>query len=426
MVSRRQTLTNFLSFLLAKAGAIAFFVIGVRYFLLGAGSAEYGAINLILVLYTYLWIADLGIGYAVNLRLGRQLSQSQSAAAAAGVYPTVAKALPLYLGIGVTLALAAFLVREPLAELLFRSERYSDLVGWTGLAAPFVMLSALSSAVLRAFDKVYLVNTTQLLLDAWRAGCLVALATTPEPALAVGVGLFAGTVGRAALDLALLCREIGWRWVVPRWSWPHLKADLLTGAPTMGSLLIFAVFYSADRVFAARVFSLGDVAIYSLAADLHTKAYFLLWAVNAALYQPLVARHALQQGGGGIAHLNAAGGALIALLYYVPLALLSTEIVTIWINAETAGPVAPVVWAMLPGSIAYLLASSLENAYLRTRGIVLGPMLVHAAMLIVLLVGLLPLASRHGLAGIGWAHSAANGVFLVGIAALVLRHRVRP
>jgi hypothetical protein len=106
-------------------------------------------------------------------------------------------------------------------------------------------------------------------------------------------------------------------------------------------------------------------------------------------------------------------------LYYVPLAVFSEPLIAIWIDAPSAAAATPLVWAMLPGSVAYLLGSSLENTLLKARGIVFQPMLVHAAMLLALVLGLAMLPRWYGLAGVGWAHSLANGVFLLGIVLLV-------
>jgi O-antigen/teichoic acid export membrane protein len=248
---------------------------------------------------------------------------------------------------------------------------------------------------------------------------MVLLATSPDPAVAVAKAFFVGAVARALLDSLLLSRRIGWRWVVPRWSPESLLADLRVGAPTMGSFVVFAVFTFADRIFAAQHFSLQAAALYSFAADLHVKAFFLLWAVNSALYQPLVARHALSFRSRGLIYGNVGGAVLIAVLYYIPVAVFSGEIVTIWIDAKTALETTPIVWAMLPGSIAFLLASSLENSMLRTRGAVLSPMLVHGTMLLTLLIALQHFPDRFGLQGIGLAYSAANMVFLLGICILV-------
>jgi len=425
----RRTFTNFASFLLSKAGAIIFFIVGVRFFIHGAGQQEYGAINLVLVLYTYLWIADIGIGYAVNLRLGqalaRQAETGDSRSTIAFVSNNLAKVAPFYLSIGLLVAVFGVIASDALSAALFDERRYADLVTWTAMAAPAVMLSAMSGAVLRAHDRVYLVNATQLLLDAWRAGCMIALATSADPAVAAGRAFFAGAVARALLDVILLSRFAGWSWLIPQWNWGALAADLRTGAPTMGSLVISSVFYSVDRVFAAKHFSLEGVAVYSLAADLHTKAYFLLWAFNAAIYQPLVARHALKANAQELAFFNLGGAALIGFIYYLPMSFFSNDIISLWINESSAASAQPVVWAMLPGSIGYLVAASLENSYLRTRGLVLGPMLVHLAMLLSLIAGLSILPAYFGLAGIGWAHSLANCIFAIGIALLVALTRVK-
>jgi len=306
---------------------------------------------------------------------------------------------------------------------LFTSNQYGGLIAWTGAAAPAVMVSALTSAALRAFDRVYLVNATQFVLDAWRGICMVLAASSSEPVLLAGQAFFAGAVARALLDVGLLVRQVGWAWLRPRWSWNDLVDDLRAGAATSGSLAIFAAFYSIDRIYTSRTFSLDGVASYSLAADLHTKAYFLLWAFNAALYQPLLASHHRQSQTRPLVWANVGGALAIGFFYYLPLTVFAQPIISLWIDGPTARSAAPIVVAMLPGSIAYLLASSLENSHLRTRGVVLAPMAVHAAMLLALMIGLAWLPARLGLAGVGWAHSLGGGVFLIGIAMLVWKGR---
>lgn len=417
-LNRKRAIANFASFLGSKGLALLLFFVGVRAFVLDAGTVEYGAINLVLVLYTYLWIADMGIGYAVNLHIGRLIAKAATTELPElhqRVRLSLSAAMPFYIGIGATLALLALVGRDALSEALFATQEYATLVAWTGLAAIPVMLSALASAILRAFDRVYLVNATQLMLDAWRASALILLATDSTPAISAGMAFFIGAMARAAADLSLVCRLLGWRWLRPRWSWEDIKRYLLEGAPTMGSLVLFAVFFSIDRIYASHAFSLSGVASYSLAADLHTKAYFLIWALNSALYQPLLARHSLGLPSRALVRLNVAGALSISVLYYLPLALFSAPILTLWINAQAASEAGPVVWAMLPGSVAYLFASSLENATLRTRGLVTGSMIVHSAMLGVMLLALAWLPRRYGLSGIGWSYSLAQATYLVGV-----------
>lgn len=420
MLNKRRTLTNFSSFVVSKGLALLFFFLGVRAFMLEGGATEYGVINLVLVLYTYLWIADMGIGYALNLQIGRLLATDDGPSVRRQVRSKIAVAVPAYLAIALGASALGLCWRTELSTVLFATPHYAELVAWTALATIPVMISALASAVLRAFDKVYLVNVTQLLLDGWRASCLVLLAADANPAVAVGMAFCIGAVARALLDLMLVGRLMGWSWLRPQFQWSELRPLLSSGAPTMGSLILFAAFFSLDRVFASHAFSLADVANYSLAADLHTKAYFLVWALNAALYQPLVARHSGNTNGLTLVNLNVLGALTITLLYYLPLAYFAPEILTAWINQETAAHAAPVVWAMLPGSIAYLLASSLENALLKTRGLVFESMLVHAAMLTSMLLALTLLPSLYGLAGIGWSYTVGNVVYACGVTCLCL------
>jgi O-antigen/teichoic acid export membrane protein len=425
-----RTIINFASFLLSKAGAVAFFLVGVRAFILHAGPEAYGAINLVLVLYVYLWTADAGIGYAVNLRLGRLLARAGAVGAALTTAAikkrairVIARAAPMYLAIGLLLVAVGVAGRATWSHALFGTESYATLIGWTALAGPGIMASALASAVLRAFDRLYVVNWTQFLLDAWRGSALIVLATADDPVNAAGFAFVAGATLRGVFDLVLMSRLVGWRWLVPEWSIRQFLLDVRIGSPTMGSLVIFAVAFSVDRIFVSHTLSLEAVATYSLAADLHTKAFFLLWAASSALYQLLISQHARKADPSKLVYLNVGAGVLVAVFYYVPLALFAEQILTLWIHADAGRAAAPVVRSMLPGSVAYVIASALDNAYLKTRGEVLGPMLVHAGMLAVLLLALAWLPARFGITGVGWAYSVANCALFAGIVALVWRSR---
>ena len=66
------------SYIIARIVAIALYLVPVALFIRHHGSASYGTLTLLLLVFSYSQFFDLGVGYAVNQRLGRAVARNSS------------------------------------------------------------------------------------------------------------------------------------------------------------------------------------------------------------------------------------------------------------------------------------------------------------------------------------------------------------
>ena len=396
----QRNLINFVSYFFSKALSLALFAVAVAHFVTRSGNHAYGIVSIILLLYVYLQQVDMGMGYAVVYRLGRAVSRrSRSHERIA------AEAMPIYLAcsavIGVTLALLA----RPMSVALLNDAAYSNLFRLAGLGASLLIISSLCVAVMQAYNRVYYVNLSRLMFDVVKAVALIASAGTTGGLEMVLWITMIGAIGKLALDIFLASHLLGTAaWLWPKTSRRALILNIRVGAPMFVSSLSSALINSVDKIVVTKLFSPATLGVYSIAVDLHGKAFFLIWAVTGSLYTLLIQRQARRQNVRGLILFACTAALGIVIVYYVPLAVFAHEILAIWINDDFAEKGYTLLrWLLIPSCL--YMAANIMEVYLQTAGEAKRLGWVYVIALVVELVGLAILPKRFGIVGVVWAVS---------------------
>jgi O-antigen/teichoic acid export membrane protein len=414
----RRNLLNFASYFVTKALSLGLFAFAVSWFVRRSGEHQYGIISLVLLLYTYLQMVDMGMGYAVVYRLGRAVARARGSHVR-----LVAETMPIYLacsiGIGVLLALLA----EPLSRFLLGTGDYVTLFRLTALGVSCLIISALCVAVMQAYNRVYYVNFSRLVFDIIKAGALIVGAGIGADLSVVLWLVLAGAVLKLLIDVRLASVLLGtYAWLRPIPSRRALRLNIRVGAPMFSSSLIFSVINSMDKVLVAKVLSPATLATYSIATDLHAKAYFLLWAVTGSLYTPFIQRQARRESIGRLVWLAGAAVVVLLLAYYVPLAIFGREILALWINEEVAEKGSVMLrWLLVPTAI-YMIANLME-VFLQTAGATQQIGWAYLVALFVQFGGLATLPGRFGVVGVIWSAGLMHFSLLVCFSLMILRRR---
>lgn len=413
-----QHFLNFSSYFLSKALSLALFAAAVSYFIRENGVYLYGVVTLILLMYTYLQIVDLGMGYAVVYRLGRSMAKGRRANAR-----IVAEALPIYLFCSVIVPLIIGLSSGPLARFVLGNEAYQPAVYLTAVGVSCLIISSLCVAVMQAHNRIYLVNGSRLLFDLVKAVALIACTFYPAQLNTFAAAMLAGAVLKLIVDAVLAASLLKtFSWMRPVWSRRSLLVGFRLGAPMFSASAIFAVVSSIDKVFVAKVFSPETLAIYSIATDLHVKAYFLLWAVTGSLYTPLIHRLARRESVSHLIWLAAIAVTCLLILYFFPLAVFGRQILTTWINANVGDQGYILLWWMLIPTIIYLLANVIE-VYLQTSGNVKELGWAYLGALVVIGISLCTLPALFGIVGVVLSVSLMHLTLLLIFVALLVKYK---
>jgi O-antigen/teichoic acid export membrane protein len=367
----------------------------VSYFLNTGTAADFASISLLLLVFSYIQLLDLGIGYAVTQRFGRAV-----AAQSADGVRLLRTALPMYLICAAVASLVLVGAAELLSTVMFKSDQYAAAIRLLAVGVWPLFLSAFVSAILQALNKLVWINASRTLLEFFKAAAFLVAATAPEPvttAVAITVG---GAFARLALDVAIAGRLTGgFAFLSPTFSRTEMGHNLSLGWPMVIALILGIVNTLADRIFVSRVLGPEDLAHYTLAYDVNSKAFFLVGAVSAALYTPILRRSATARPQRPLLLVSYLSVAAVAAAYFLPLAAFAEPILEWWINPEIAGGAAAVTRVAALMGVTYLSMSVVFNA-LQASGRALTVMNGTIVASCVLLGGLALMPVEYGAGGV--------------------------
>jgi len=385
---------NVASFAVARIAAVALYLAPVPLFIAKQGEAAYGSLNLLLVCFSYLNVFDLGIGYAVNQRFARALARGNTRRE-----EIIQRAWPVFLGFSLATTAAIFLCARPIALFLTGNVAHVPALRLLSVAVGFLMTSALLTAVLQAYNRIDWINYSRLVIDVMRAAGLCAGAFAVNGVAIAVAFTVAGSIIKAFIDLGLATRVLGGRAALrPRFRIRDLVINLRLGFPMVASVLLGMLMTSADRVVVARQLGQQALAHYSVAADLCSRPYFLVWAVSGSVYTLYVRRRAVGRSAEDLVRVSLLSVCVVALLIYLPLALFAQQIIGLWIDPAFAQASAGTTRIWAAAGVAYLLMSIYYNhlqAFRRPLALALNSSIGAA----ILLAGLFTLPRAFGIEG---------------------------
>lgn len=359
ITKNKEHIINFFSFILTKVLSLAIFALTVPFFINNIGNEKYGIITLVLVLFNYLYVFDFGMGYAITYRFTRQLTRNNIES-----WKIISKGIPFYLFTSIIFGLIFIVLSDYISMWLFNNLDYSILFKLLGLSCFLLMISNLLIGVLTSYNKIYLANYSRLILDIIKGLSFVVGVFKNGDLFYVMIVIVFGMVVKIIIDLWLVYKQIGhMNWLKPIFSIKDIIFNFKFSSPMLITVLFAMFVNSLDKIYITKLFSPENLAYYSIAFDLHVKAYFLLAAVNGTMVTLLVRKSTKKESKIKLIKISFIAIFIIVCLYYLPLVIFSYEILEFWINSEFAKNSYLFVKIMIFTSILHMIYDVFYNIF---------------------------------------------------------------
>lgn len=398
-------ISNVGAFLATRALAIGLYAVSIPIFVNRASEAAYGVIAIGFSFLSLSMLLDVAVGYVVAQGVGRRLAR------------TGKRHLKLFNTLFWIYFLGAF-VLALLLVLVFVTvglpEDERNLYIWIGLLLPALAVSGIVAAVFQANNSLVYLNMSRFVFEAGKAGALIFSALLFAELRAVGPLLFVIVLLRAMLDLWQLRVRMGYRVHPPNFNAMRRSRPLLMlGLPSLWTVLLSLLVNIGDKLLIAKLFSKADVAHYSLAFDVNTKAYLILGAINSAMYAVMIQNHAMKRTSSTQIRIGLVTVAIMGLLYYLPLALFSKQILSVWVSPEFGAASAHLVPMFSLASLAYLCGNVFETSLL-AKGLSVKVFQIYCVAVFMYFITLLLLINPIGLSAFAWAYVVMNMTMFAG------------
>jgi O-antigen/teichoic acid export membrane protein len=393
--SKGQHARNLLSQFLSRTIALASFAIALPFFIHRQGPASYGVLALLLSIYSFLILLDLGVSYSVGLRIGRSLARYDGRARL-----IFARAIPLALTLGGLVFIFLEVMARPISSLLYGSAGYAGAVRIFAATVGIYIFSSTPAAVVQIHHRVDWFNYSKLVGDIAKSAALVIGGLARDGIDTAMWVLMIGALIKCAVDVSMATRLLGHMELsVVRYRWSDMRANLGLGLPMSVAGIVGIALTSGDRILVSRLFGAEALAHYSLAVDICSKAYFLVWAITGTIYPMVVRSAASRRDVSGYRRIGLVSVALVGVLIYLPIAVFAHRAIGWWLGPAMANGSSLVtsVWAGV--AIIFLMASVLQYQ-LQAKGkptLLLG---VNVAGIAIMLTAASLLPRVYGIVGI--------------------------
>jgi O-antigen/teichoic acid export membrane protein len=419
-VSRKEHIVNVSSFFINRIFSLSLFAVTTSIFINRAGSELFGILTMLLLIFNYISLADLGMGYAVGYRLTRAISRQNKTYA----IKILKHALPFYFIIGLLSGLAVFCFSSQLSLCFTKTENYSFLYKIISFSIFPLLLDAIVLMVLQAFNKIFLVNASRLIYDFFRgAPLLLVLVAKNDLFELIMIIIVIGCYLKLVVDSYIAYRLLGTlSWIKPNIMSKELKFNIKYGMPMLVTLVIGLIITSIDKFYITNFMSMEQLAYYSVALEINVKAWFLVWAVTGSLQTVLIRRNVAKRNTIDLQKISFYSVALIFAIYYVPLMLFSKQILSLWINKDFADKSYILIRILCFYSLFYMLYA-VKHSFLQAQGRFMTITGIYALGLTILLVSLLFLSKYFGLEGVAFSYVITYAVFVA--SAIVCMRKVK-
>jgi O-antigen/teichoic acid export membrane protein len=393
--ARGQHARNLLSQFLSRVIALASFAGSLPFFIHRQGPASYGILALLLSIYSFLILLDLGVSYSVGLRVGRSLARGDGRASAIFL-----QAAPLAVLLGTVVFLLLEGTAKPISVFLYGSPVYAAALRIFGVTVGIYIISSTPAAVVQIYHRVDWFNYSRLIVDIAKAAALIIGGLSKNPIETAMWVLAGGASMKCAVDVIMAVHLLGRLTPIKfRLRQLDVRTNLGLGLPMSAAGLASIALTSGDRILVSRLFGPAALANYSLAVDICSKAYFLVWAITGTVY-PLVVRHAASRRDvSSYRRIGLLSVLIVGILIYLPIALFARRAISWWLGPEMgrgAGLVTS-VWALV--AVAFLLTSVLQYQ-LQAKGRPVLLLVVNFGGIGILLLGAYFLPRAYGILAI--------------------------
>ncbi len=362
-ISLRTHIDNAVSYLTSRTVSAVLFLIPIPWFIERHGDSSYGTATMLLLVFSYLHMVDLGFGYAVNLRIARSIARRTCRTDA-----ILGTAWPIYAVCASVIALLILAAAGPFSNLLFG---FTDNARYIRMLAPctaLLMFSSLLTATLQAHNKINWINYSRVILDVAKAGGLLWGGMASDPLPAVLIAVLIGCCVKTLVDFLLVQRVREFSgFPQPAWSVRDFRINAAFGLPMMMSTMLGILLTGLDRVYVSRLLGQAQLAHYSIAADLCSRGYMISWAIIGSIYTLLIRRQATGRTSHDLFSIMLMSVLGIVLVFYLPLALFAEVLLGWWIAPEFASAAAPSLRIWTGTATAYLFMC-VYHSYIQSQG----------------------------------------------------------
>lgn len=418
--ARKEHVANFGSFFVNRIISLALFAFTTSVFINRAGNERFGILTMLLLIFSYISIADLGMGYAVGYRLTRAVSRGNKAVAV----KILQHAFPFYIAVGLVSSLAVLFFSAELSRVFTKSGEYTFIYRVISLSIFPLLLDSVVLMILQAYNKVYLINASRLFYDLFRAAPLLLVLVVEDNLLEIIICTIAfGCYLKLFLDIYLGYKLFGnLEWLRPAFRRKELFFNLKYGMPMLLTLGIGMIITSIDKFYITNFISLEQLAYYSVALEVNVKAWFLVWSVTGSLQTVLIRRNVANRDTLDLQRISLYAVAIIFGLYYVPLIFFAEQILGVWINKDFAENSYRLVRILAFYSLLYMLYA-IRHSILQAAGKFVTITGIYLLGLVTLLTALLVLPKQFGIEGVAYSYVITYAAFV--LATIVCMRKVK-
>lgn len=402
----KTLLTQYSSFVLFRVIAIAIFAVSLSVFVNSCPEGEYGTVAIGLSLLVISVVFEVGISFVIMQLAGRRFARRGTAHGVlfnrlTWFFVTIVFAIVLAL-IGVIVALGI-----PTREKYL----YANLVA----LLPLLTVSGVATALYQAHGELVLLNFSRFIYEAGKGVAIAASGYFTHSYQMVGPILLIFALVRVFADLRMLKARLGYSLHKPTrvFNKRALRLGAL-GIPSAAAASLTTFVNVIDKLLIAAWYSKQDVAYYSVALDLNTKSYLIVQALNSTLLTVWLHGNARRTDSSGTIRFAVIVVIAVVLMYYIPLAMFSGELLKYWINPEFAVNAHGLVAILAISSGLYLVGNVFEVALLAHSKATLI-LRVNAIAVIALFACYALLPRVFGLSGFAMSSVGMNAVYLIAV-----------
>ena len=408
--AKKEHFINVSSFFINRIFSLLMFAGTTSIFINRAGNEIYGILTMLLLIFNYISIADLGMGYAVGYRLTRAISRRNYSYAT----KILQHAFPFYICMALLSSLVVFAFCTELSRLFTKTGAYSFIYKVISLSIFPLILDSIVLMVMQSYNKIYLVNLSRFLFDLFRSVPLLLVIILKKDLLVTIIIVIAiGCYLKLFIDIYICYRIMGSnRWLKPIFAYKELLFNIRYGIPMVLALILWMAISSLDKFYITKFMTMEKLAFYSVALDLNVKAWFLIWAVTGSLQTVLIRRNVLRKNTYDIHKILLLSVMAIFALYYIPLILFSKQILTLWINAKFAENSYKITRILSFASLFYMLYA-VKHIYLQAYGKFATIVYIYLIGIVLLFISLCLLPKYFELEGVAMSYVITYAVFAI-------------
>lgn len=345
---------NILYFLITRLTAILAFVIVVPFFIHNASAEQYGLASIGFSLLTISTALDVAFGYVFVQSLGRRYARGKSIESSPAI-----KIFTFYINISTGIAAIGIVIALNLGLT------FSETLMYTSLAAalPALCISGCAASIFQARNQLKPINLSRFSFELSKALALAISGLIYNDISLIGPVILIAAYLRCGFDLFFVRKitNINFKYRL------HSLKDYQKQIKLIGygshPLLISALTIPitiGDKIIIKKLFGAESVALYSLAFDISTKAYILVYAVNAAMLSVILHHHAIKNNTKSPLLVGLCSVTFLSIFFYIPLFIFASEIIGYWLPEMPSSEIVPLIRIMSLSSVIYLYGNVFE------------------------------------------------------------------